>query len=147
MNFDYKENGIKKVFIANWKHQCHLSQCREHDSSAQSLNNWRLLWESKFDLFHGYTLIIWNMVERKAFLPNLKHQYHVSQWYENVGVPITEKNGIIKSIQVCPISLWTLTISKMAEREAFLPKPKCQYHASQWDEHDWGASYRKNGDY
>ena len=40
----------------------------------------RLLYVYKFDSFHGSTLIIWKMVERKAFLDNPKHQNHVSQW-------------------------------------------------------------------
>ena len=39
----------------------------------------RLLWESKFDSFHEWTLIISKIVGRKAFLANLEHQYHVSQ--------------------------------------------------------------------
>ena len=31
INFDYKENGGKKGFLANPKHQYHVSQCEEHD--------------------------------------------------------------------------------------------------------------------
>ena len=34
MNFAYKENGGKKVFLANPKHQYHVSQSGECDSSA-----------------------------------------------------------------------------------------------------------------
>ena len=36
MNFDYKENGGKKAFLANPKHQYHVSQCGEHDCSANN---------------------------------------------------------------------------------------------------------------
>ena len=36
MNFDYKENGRKKAFLANPKHQYHVSQCGEHDCHANN---------------------------------------------------------------------------------------------------------------
>ena len=39
MNFDYKENGETKSFHANPKHQCHVSQCGEHDYSANNKMN------------------------------------------------------------------------------------------------------------
>ena len=36
MNFDYKENGRKKAFLANPKLQYHVSQCEEHDCHANN---------------------------------------------------------------------------------------------------------------
>ena len=36
MNFDQKENGGKKAFLSNAKHQYSVSQCGEHDCSANS---------------------------------------------------------------------------------------------------------------
>ena len=39
MNFDFKENGGKKGFLANPKHQCHVSQCGEHGCSANNKKN------------------------------------------------------------------------------------------------------------
>ena len=39
MNFDYKENGRKKAFLANPEHQYHVSQCREHDCHANNKKN------------------------------------------------------------------------------------------------------------
>ena len=39
MNFDYEENGGKKAFLANRKHQYHVSQCGEHDCSAHNKKN------------------------------------------------------------------------------------------------------------
>ena len=39
MNFDYNENGGKKAFLANPKHQHHLSQRVEHDCSAYNKKN------------------------------------------------------------------------------------------------------------
>ena len=33
------------------------------------------------------------------------------------------------------------------ERKAFLANRKCQYHVSQWGEHDCSAHNEKNGDY
>ena len=38
-NFDYKENGKKKAFLANPEQQYHLSQCGEHDCHANNKNN------------------------------------------------------------------------------------------------------------
>ena len=43
--------------------------------------------------FHGWTLSITKMVERKAFLTNLKHQYCVSQWGEQDCSAHNKKNG------------------------------------------------------
>ena len=34
MNINYKENGGKKTFLANPKHQDRVSQFREHDCSS-----------------------------------------------------------------------------------------------------------------
>ena len=39
MDFDYKENGEKKTFVANPKHQYHVSQSGEHDCSANNRRN------------------------------------------------------------------------------------------------------------
>ena len=39
MNFDYIENGGKKAFLANPKHQYRTSQCTEDDCSANSKMN------------------------------------------------------------------------------------------------------------
>ena len=73
----------RKAFLANSKHQYQVSQCGEHDCSAQSQKEWRLLWEFDFDTFHGWTLILRKMVEWKAYLANPKHQYGVSQYGEH----------------------------------------------------------------
>ena len=39
MNFDYKENGGKKVFPTNPKHQYHVPHRGEHDCSAHNKKN------------------------------------------------------------------------------------------------------------
>ena len=39
MNFDYKENGERKAFLANPKHQHRVSLCGEHDCSANNKKN------------------------------------------------------------------------------------------------------------
>ena len=69
----------RKTFLANPNHQYRVSQYGEHDCSAQSQKEWRLLQESKFDSFYAQTLILGKMVERKTFLAKPKHQCHVSQ--------------------------------------------------------------------
>ena len=42
-----------------------------------------IIMESKFVSFHGITLIIRKVVERKAFMANAKRQFHVSQCGEH----------------------------------------------------------------
>ena len=54
---------------------------------------WRLLWVSKFISFHGWTLIIGKIVERNAFVANLKHQYCVSQYGKHDYSANNKKNG------------------------------------------------------
>ena len=39
VNFNYKENGKKKAFSANPKHQYRASQWEEHDCSANNKKN------------------------------------------------------------------------------------------------------------
>ena len=39
MNFNYKENGGNKSFLAKLKHQDRVSQYGEHDCSAQNKKN------------------------------------------------------------------------------------------------------------
>ena len=35
-NFDYKENGRKKAFLTNPKHQCRVSRCGKQDCHANN---------------------------------------------------------------------------------------------------------------
>ena len=39
MNINYKENGGKKSFLSNLKHQHRVSQYEEHDCSAHKKKN------------------------------------------------------------------------------------------------------------
>ena len=70
----------RKAFLANPKHQNRVPEWGEHDCCAHKKKKWRLLWASKFVSFHGWTLIVRKIGERKAFLANPKHQDHVSQY-------------------------------------------------------------------
>ena len=63
--FDFKENRGKESFLAKLKHQYHVCQLREHDYSAQSQNEWKLLHKSKFVSFDGWTSIKRKRRERK----------------------------------------------------------------------------------
>ena len=99
-NFDYKENGKKKAFVANPKHQCRVSQSGERDCKAKNKKKWRLLWVSKFVSFHERTLIIRKMVERKPFF-EIQNINTVHPNMENMIVaPITKRMDFIVSIQV-----------------------------------------------
>ena len=39
MNFDYTKNGGKKAFLANPKHQYHVSQCGDNDCQTNNKRN------------------------------------------------------------------------------------------------------------
>ena len=67
-----------KAFLANTNHQDRVSQCGEHDCSANNKRN-RDYYEYPSLSHMTNTLIIWKMVKKEAFLPNPKHQYRVSQ--------------------------------------------------------------------
>ena len=63
----------------------------------------------------------------------------------DLGCPIIKRTEIIMWICVYPTKKQTL-IQKMVEREAFLMKPKCQYHLAQWAEWVYGTqSWKEMG--
>ena len=78
MNFDCKENGGKKAFPVNPKHQYHVSHYEEHDCNAS---------KKGMEIVMGILvcLVLWinfNYKENggeKAFPAIPKLQYHVSQ--------------------------------------------------------------------
>ena len=68
----------RKDFLANPKYQYHVSQWKEYVYSAQSWKEWRLSQKSMFVPFYGWTLILRNMVEIKAFVAEPNHQNYLS---------------------------------------------------------------------
>ena len=52
-----------------------------------------IIMRSKFVSFHGWTLIVTKIVERKAFLANPRHQCYVSQWGEHDCSAYNKSNG------------------------------------------------------
>ena len=68
-----------KAFLGKSKHQYHASQWAEHDCSAQSQKDKRLLRQSSFISVDGETLILRKMVEQNAFPTKPQYQYHVSK--------------------------------------------------------------------
>ena len=91
MNINYKENGERKAFLPNPKHQDCVPNM-ENMIVVPIIKKWRLLQVSKFVLFHGLTLAIRKMVERKAFLANTKLKYCVSQCGEEDCSANNKKN-------------------------------------------------------
>ena len=69
----------RNTFLANPKHQYHVSLWGEHDCHAYNKKEWRLFRASKFVSIDKRTLILRKMVEGKGFPTKPKHQYHVSQ--------------------------------------------------------------------
>ena len=71
------------------------------------------------------------MVEKKAFLPNPKHVYHVSQRGEHDCSANNKKWRLLRVFMFVSIHRCTVIIRKMVERKAFLANVKRQYHVSQ----------------
>ena len=86
------------------------------------------------------------MVERKAFLANPKHQYHVSQWGEHDCCANNKKNRDCYEYQSLPISWMNYDYKENGRKKAFLENPKHSYHVAQCGEHDCCANNKKNGD-
>ena len=64
----------RKAFLAKPKHQNLVSKWEEYIYSAQSWKEWRLSQKSMFVPFYGWTWILRNMVEIKAFVAEPNHQ-------------------------------------------------------------------------
>ena len=79
----------RKAFLANPKHQCHLSQCEEHDCSATNKNNRDYCKRPSLSHFTD----IRKMLEKKHFLAKPKHQYHASKCGEHDCSATNKKNA------------------------------------------------------
>ena len=69
-------------------------------------------------------MTIRKMVERKAFLANLKHHYHVPNMNNMIVVPITKRMEIILSIQVYHISQMDFDYKENGGKKSFFGKSK-----------------------
>ena len=81
-NFNSK-SGRKRSFSYENNASIHLSQKREWICGFQPLKEKWLLCESMFIPVERQTLIP-KLVERKVFLIEWRHQYHLSKWEEGV---------------------------------------------------------------
>ena len=77
------------------------------------------------------------MVERKVFLANPKHQYHVSK-------AITKRMEIIISIHVYLISQTNFNYKENGGNKSFSSNQKLQYRVSQCGELDCSANKKEN---
>ena len=62
-----------KAFLVYAKHQYHVPQWGERVYGGQSQKEWKLFWVSTFVSFHGWTLILREMIKGKAILWKPKH--------------------------------------------------------------------------
>ena len=134
MNFNYTENGGKKSFSCQNNPSILYTNDR-NKIGVPITKGVEIIKSIKVCPISRWTLIIKKRWKEKLFLLNQSIILYSNEM-KMIGVPIIKRMEIIKSIQVCPISQWTLIIRKMVERKAFLAKPKHQYHVSQRDEHD-----------
>ena len=96
-----------------------------------------------FVSLHRWTLIIRKIMERKAFLTNSKHQYHVSQWGDLIVAPVPKRMEIIMSIRVCLISWVDINYQEYGEKKSFLYNSKASMLHSKWVERDCSAHKKR----
>ena len=120
----------RKAFLANLKLQYHVSQCGEHDCSA---NNNRIE-----RLSHLMDELIRKMVERKLFLQIRSINIMYPNVENNIVVPITKRMEIIMSIQVYLLSRMNFDYKENGG--------KLLYRVSHYREHDCNANNKKDGD-
>ena len=77
MNFGYKENAGKKSFSCKSKATMSCVQLGEHDCSANNKKK-DIVMSIQVCIISWMNFDCKEMVERKAFLTNPKHQYRVS---------------------------------------------------------------------
>ena len=93
ININYKENGGKENFSCKSKALISCIPTRRAWLKCPITRRMKILWESKFNSFHQWTLIVRKMVKIKAFLANKKYQYRVSQWGDYDCRAPQQKNG------------------------------------------------------
>ena len=120
MNFNYREMVERKAFLAKSKHQYRVSQWDEHDWSAITKRT-EINKSIQVCPISRWTLIIRKWWKEKLFLANQCINIVYPNEINMIGVSITKRMEIIKSIQVCPISRWTLIIRKWWKEKLFLP--------------------------
>ena len=69
-----------KAFLVNPKHQYHVSQCGEHDSSGRQKKNVDYYENPSLTHLMDKFFITRKMMERKAFLANQRHQLCIHMW-------------------------------------------------------------------
>ena len=117
MNFDSKENGAKKTFLA--KSSMNIMYPNGEDVFMvlnHETKSW-LLEESMFVSFDGWSLSLRIMLEGKAFLAKWKHQYHVSQWEECVQSP--KELRLLQESNFVPLDRWTLILGEWWKEKLF----------------------------
>ena len=118
LNFHYEENGGKKAFLANPKHQYHVSYYGEQDCSSNNQKNgdyYVYLSSSYFTMNFDYK----ENEERKLFLQIQSNNIVYPNKENGVAMPITKRMKIVMSIQVCPISHINFDYNKNGEEKCF----------------------------
>ena len=80
---------------------------------------------------------------KKAFLANLEHQYHASQWGENDCSANNKKNRDYFEHRSLAISWVNINYKENDEKKLFLQNLKHQYHVSQCGEHGRSTNNKK----
>ena len=91
MNFDYKENGGKKAFLANPKQQYRVSNV-ENIIVMPITKRMKIVMRTQVYLISKMNFDYEKNGGKKAFLANPKHQYHVSQCEEHYCCANNKKN-------------------------------------------------------
>ena len=121
----------RKAFLANLRHQYHVTSCGEHDCSAYNRRNGDYYEYRSLSHFMGEHKLQWKWWKEKVFLriQSINIMYPNSE--NIIVVPIIKRIDIIMDIHVCLISRMNFNYKKkMMERKASLANPKHQYHVS-----------------
>ena len=92
MNFDYKENGVKKSFSCQTKASNIVYPNVENMIVVPITKRMEIVTSIQVCIISRMPLILRKMVERKAFLTNPKHQYLLSQCREDDCSANNKKN-------------------------------------------------------
>ena len=130
MNFDYKENGGKKAFLANPKQQYRVSNV-ENIIVMPITKRMKIVMRTQVYLISKMNFDYEKNGGKKAFLANPKHQIKYPNGENMFVMLITKRTEIVMSIQVCLISWMNFNYEENGGKKAFLANPKHQYHVSQ----------------
>ena len=120
MNFDCKENGGEKAFLAVPKHEYRLSQLGEHDCSAKS-QKMEIITRIQVCLVWWMNFNFMENVDKKLFLTNQSINIMYPNKENMIVIPNNKRNKDYYENPSLSDLMDEFWLRKMLERELFLP--------------------------